>query len=261
MDRPGQTRAPRPGTPLSSSRRGETSLSSPLGVKGSPRFRHACRHVIINNDGGGGGGGVESLSFDLFVFYRDPPILEDLFPRTSSLHPSTNPLHHPMDLGASPLGSCRMTFPPDTILRGRTPPTASTTLRATILEVSPHPLQNPLMCARTLNSQFCLTEMPGPPPPPHHPSPRLPPPGMAAEHPPWAGGQHPEFGPTQHGFNGHSPHVRQRQPPVQDDPSLVPNVPYFDLPAGLMAPLVKVSLNSTGRRPFPVMQNTDMKSV
>lgn len=26
-----------------------------------------------------------------------------------------------------------------------------------------------------------------------------------------------------------------------DDPSLVPNVPYFDLPAGLMAPLVKVS--------------------
>uniref|UniRef100_A0A3P9M8E0 Calcium homeostasis endoplasmic reticulum protein n=1 Tax=Oryzias latipes TaxID=8090 RepID=A0A3P9M8E0_ORYLA len=83
-------------------------------------------------------------------------------------------------------------------------------------------------------------EMPGPPPPPHHPSPRLPPPGMAAEHPPWAGGQHPEFGPTQHGFNGHSPHVRQRQPPVQDDPSLVPNVPYFDLPAGLMAPLVKL---------------------
>lgn len=35
--------------------------------------------------------------------------------------------------------------------------------------------------------------------------------------------------------------MRHRQPPVQDDPSLVPNVPYFDLPAGLMAPLVKVS--------------------
>lgn len=35
--------------------------------------------------------------------------------------------------------------------------------------------------------------------------------------------------------------MRHRQHPVQDDPSLVPNVPYFDLPAGLMAPLVKVS--------------------
>uniref|UniRef100_A0A3P9CP27 Calcium homeostasis endoplasmic reticulum protein n=1 Tax=Maylandia zebra TaxID=106582 RepID=A0A3P9CP27_9CICH len=83
-------------------------------------------------------------------------------------------------------------------------------------------------------------DMPGPPPH-HHPNQRLPPPGMGAEHPPWSGGQHPEFGPPPHGFNGHSPHMRHRQHPVQDDPSLVPNVPYFDLPAGLMAPLVKVS--------------------
>uniref|UniRef100_A0A665SYY4 Calcium homeostasis endoplasmic reticulum protein n=1 Tax=Echeneis naucrates TaxID=173247 RepID=A0A665SYY4_ECHNA len=82
-------------------------------------------------------------------------------------------------------------------------------------------------------------EMPGPPPH-HHPNQRLPPPGMGAEHPPWGGGQHPEFGPPPHGFNGHSPHMRHRQHPVQDDPSLVPNVPYFDLPAGLMAPLVKL---------------------
>uniref|UniRef100_A0AAX7T655 Calcium homeostasis endoplasmic reticulum protein n=1 Tax=Astatotilapia calliptera TaxID=8154 RepID=A0AAX7T655_ASTCA len=83
-------------------------------------------------------------------------------------------------------------------------------------------------------------DMPAPPPH-HHPNQRLPPPGMGAEHPPWGGGQHPEFGPPPHGFNGHSPHMRHRQHPVQDDPSLVPNVPYFDLPAGLMAPLVKVS--------------------
>lgn len=82
--------------------------------------------------------------------------------------------------------------------------------------------------------------MPGPPPH-HHPNQRLPPPGMGGDHPPWGGGQHPDFGPPPHGFNGHSPHVRHRQHPVQDDPSLVPNVPYFDLPAGLMAPLVKVS--------------------
>ncbi|CAJ1060157.1 calcium homeostasis endoplasmic reticulum protein isoform X2 [Xyrichtys novacula] len=82
-------------------------------------------------------------------------------------------------------------------------------------------------------------DMPGPPPH-HHPNQRLPPPGMGAEHPPWGGGQHPEFGPPPHGFNGHSPHMRHRQHPVQDDPSLVPNVPYFDLPAGLMAPLVKL---------------------
>ncbi|KAM3876209.1 calcium homeostasis endoplasmic reticulum protein [Diretmus argenteus] len=84
------------------------------------------------------------------------------------------------------------------------------------------------------------------PPPHHHPNQRLPPPGMGAEHPPWGGGggggggQHPDFGPPPHGFNGQSPHMRHRQPPAQDDPSLVPNVPYFDLPAGLMAPLVKL---------------------
>uniref|UniRef100_A0A4W6BXM8 Calcium homeostasis endoplasmic reticulum protein n=1 Tax=Lates calcarifer TaxID=8187 RepID=A0A4W6BXM8_LATCA len=82
-------------------------------------------------------------------------------------------------------------------------------------------------------------DMPGPPPH-HHPNQRLPPPGMGADHPPWGGGQHPDFGPHPHGFNGHSPHMRHRQHPVQDDPSLVPNVPYFDLPAGLMAPLVKL---------------------
>ncbi|XP_033937438.1 calcium homeostasis endoplasmic reticulum protein isoform X2 [Pseudochaenichthys georgianus] len=82
-------------------------------------------------------------------------------------------------------------------------------------------------------------EMPGPPPH-HHQNQRLPPPGMGPEHPPWGGSQHQDFGPPPHGFNGHSPHVRHRQHPVQDDPSLVPNVPYFDLPAGLMAPLVKL---------------------
>ncbi|XP_075997724.1 calcium homeostasis endoplasmic reticulum protein [Genypterus blacodes] len=78
------------------------------------------------------------------------------------------------------------------------------------------------------------------PPSHHHPNQRLPPPGMGAEHPPWGGAQHPDFGPPPHGFNGHSPHMRHRQHPVHDDPSLVPNVPYFDLPAGLMAPLVKL---------------------
>uniref|UniRef100_A0A4W5N6V2 Calcium homeostasis endoplasmic reticulum protein n=1 Tax=Hucho hucho TaxID=62062 RepID=A0A4W5N6V2_9TELE len=82
------------------------------------------------------------------------------------------------------------------------------------------------------------------PPPHHHPSQRIPPPGMGGgEHPPWGGNQHPDFGPPPHGFNGHSPHMRQRLSPAhvnQDDPSLVPNVPYFDLPAGLMAPLVKL---------------------
>ncbi|KAJ0032660.1 hypothetical protein NQD34_002741 [Periophthalmus magnuspinnatus] len=82
-------------------------------------------------------------------------------------------------------------------------------------------------------------DMPGPPPH-HHPNQRMPPGGMGGERPPWGGSQHPDFGPPPHGFNGHSPHVRHRQPLIQDDPSLVPNVPYFDLPAGLMAPLVKL---------------------
>lgn len=75
----------------------------------------------------------------------------------------------------------------------------------------------------------------------HHPNQRIPPPGIA-EHPPWGSNQHTEFGPPPHGFNGQSPHMRRQNTSHvnQDDPSLVPNVPYFDLPAGLMAPLVKV---------------------
>lgn len=79
-------------------------------------------------------------------------------------------------------------------------------------------------------------------PPHHHPNQRIPPPGMG-EHPPWGSNQHPEFGPPPHGFNGQSHQMRRQNPShvTQDDPSLVPNVPYFDLPAGLMAPLVKVS--------------------
>uniref|UniRef100_A0A8C0GQW9 Calcium homeostasis endoplasmic reticulum protein n=1 Tax=Chelonoidis abingdonii TaxID=106734 RepID=A0A8C0GQW9_CHEAB len=78
-------------------------------------------------------------------------------------------------------------------------------------------------------------------PPHHHPGHRLPHPGIG-EHPPWGGPQHPDFGPPPHGFNGQPPHMRRQGPPHvnHDDPSLVPNVPYFDLPAGLMAPLVKL---------------------
>ncbi|XP_058148619.1 calcium homeostasis endoplasmic reticulum protein [Dasypus novemcinctus] len=78
-------------------------------------------------------------------------------------------------------------------------------------------------------------------PPHHHPGHRLPHPGIN-EHPPWGGPQHPDFGPPPHGFNGQPPHLRRQGPPHinHDDPSLVPNVPYFDLPAGLMAPLVKL---------------------
>uniref|UniRef100_A0A4W3JYE3 Calcium homeostasis endoplasmic reticulum protein n=1 Tax=Callorhinchus milii TaxID=7868 RepID=A0A4W3JYE3_CALMI len=79
--------------------------------------------------------------------------------------------------------------------------------------------------------------------PPHHAPHRLPPPGMA-EPPPWGGPQHPDFAAPPPGFNGQPPHIRRQGPPPPqispDDPSLVPNVPYFDLPAGLMAPLVKL---------------------
>uniref|UniRef100_A0A452EIL3 Calcium homeostasis endoplasmic reticulum protein n=1 Tax=Capra hircus TaxID=9925 RepID=A0A452EIL3_CAPHI len=78
-------------------------------------------------------------------------------------------------------------------------------------------------------------------PPHHHPGHRMPHPAIN-EHPPWGGPQHPDFGPPPHGFNGQPPHMRRQGPPHinHDDPSLVPNVPYFDLPAGLMAPLVKL---------------------
>lgn len=92
-----------------------------------------------------------------------------------------------------------------------------------------------------LETMFCFAEMG---PPHHHPGHRMPHPGIN-EHPPWAGPQHPDFGPPPHGFNGQPPHMRRQGPPHinHDDPSLVPNVPYFDLPAGLMAPLVKVILD------------------
>ncbi|KAG8454868.1 hypothetical protein GDO86_001187 [Hymenochirus boettgeri] len=78
-------------------------------------------------------------------------------------------------------------------------------------------------------------------PPHHHQGHRMPHPNIN-EHPPWGGPQHQEFGPPPHGFNGQPPHMRRQGPPHinHDDPSLVPNVPYFDLPAGLMAPLVKL---------------------
>jgi len=33
-----------------------------------------------------------------------------------------------------------------------------------------------------------------------------------------------------------------------DDAALIPKVPYYDLPAGLMAPLVNVSCNKTNSR-------------
>lgn len=106
----------------------------------------------------------------------------------------------------------------------------------------PHEQKSVWLGVRILASLSLFADIPGPPPPPpHHPNQRLPPPGMGAEHPPWGGGQHPDFAAPPPGFNGHSPHVRQRHHPVQEDPCLVPNVPYFDLPAGLMAPLVKVS--------------------
>lgn len=99
----------------------------------------------------------------------------------------------------------------------------------------------PLDYLSKLETMFCFAEMG---PPHHHPGHRMPHPGIN-EHPPWAGPQHPDFGPPPHGFNGQPPHMRRQGPPHinHDDPSLVPNVPYFDLPAGLMAPLVKVILD------------------
>ncbi|KAL1766639.1 calcium homeostasis endoplasmic reticulum protein isoform X2 [Sigmodon hispidus] len=78
-------------------------------------------------------------------------------------------------------------------------------------------------------------------PPNHQPGHLMPHRGIN-EHPPFAGPQHPDFGPPPHGFNGQPHHMRRQGPPHinHDDLSLVPNVPYFDLPEGLRAPLVKL---------------------
>lgn len=100
-------------------------------------------------------------------------------------------------------------------------------------------------------------------PPHHHPGHRMPHPGIN-EHPPWGGPQHPDFGPPPHGFNGQPPHMRRQGPPHinHDDPSLVPNVPYFDLPAGLMAPLVKVrSAESSGQSLCLHVKSSQMEPI
>nr|XP_039268165.1 calcium homeostasis endoplasmic reticulum protein-like [Styela clava] len=64
---------------------------------------------------------------------------------------------------------------------------------------------------------------------------------------PWGGGQGPRMGgPWQDGspWAGGGPRPRgPRAPPPQmnpNDPSLIPSVPYYDLPSGLMCPLVKL---------------------
>lgn len=187
-------------------------------------------------------------------FYRDLPISEGLSLPTSSHLLSTSPHPHHTTLDAFHHALCRMTFLLDTTMTGHhiTHP-ALNILKEIILEVRSDliAILNAtvqlflfyLFYSITFYMHFIisLADMPGPPPH-HHPNQRIPPPGMGGDHPPWTGGQHPDFGPTPHGFNGHSPHMRHRHHPVQEDPCLVPNVPYFDLPAGLMAPLVKVSL-------------------
>ena len=110
----------------------------------------------------------------------------------------------------------------------------------------------------------------GPPPPSHHPREQRG--GFDGPRPPWGGDgdeRDEHWGPPHlHGPPGHmgprGPPPRGRPPPPWarggpppgvggprmmgprpdfDDAALIPKVPYYELPAGLMAPLVKVTYN------------------
>lgn len=50
----------------------------------------------------------------------------------------------------------------------------------------------------------------------------------------------PDFSRPPPGFPLPPPSIPQHQPPPEPVDDLVPSVPYFDLPAGLMVPLIKV---------------------
>ncbi|KAJ7308257.1 hypothetical protein JRQ81_008783 [Phrynocephalus forsythii] len=160
--------------------------------------------------GGGGGGGQREPPFRM----QRPPHFRGPFPPHQQ-HPPFNQPPHPHSFNRFPPRFMQDDFPPR------------------------HPFERPPYPHRFDYPQGDFPQEMGPPH--HHPGHRMPHPGIS-EHPPWGGPQHPDFGPPPHGFNGQPPHLRRQGPPHvnHDDPSLVPNVPYFDLPAGLMAPLVKL---------------------
>lgn len=144
-------KALRLGTHMTSSRHGETSLTSPRGARGSPHFLHACRYVtdlalqrcilyvhlhwfhcilyVLLP--------VYLIGYNVSVcFYSGLPISEGLSLPTSNHLLLTSLLHHRTILDASHLVLCRTTFLPDTTMTGHhTPHIALTTLREILLEV------------------------------------------------------------------------------------------------------------------------------
>lgn len=83
----------------------------------------------------------------------------------------------------------------------------------------------------------------------------FPPPRGLPEGPPMFGGQQPPF-PPNHPHHLHHPSQQQQlpppplaaHPPTFDEAVLKPNLPYYELPAGLMVPLVK--LEDSGYKPI-----------
>ncbi|KAM4710088.1 calcium homeostasis endoplasmic reticulum protein isoform 2-T2 [Discoglossus pictus] len=157
-----------------------------------------------------GGGAQRDPHFRM----QRPPHFRGPFPPHQQHPPQFNQPPHPHNFNRFPPRFMQEEFPPH------------------------HPFERPPFPHRF---DYPQGEFPADLGPPHHQGHRMPHPNMS-EHPPWGGPQHQEFGPPPHGFNGQPPHMRRQGPPHvnHDDPSLVPNVPYFDLPAGLMAPLVKL---------------------
>ena len=111
------------------------------------------------------------------------------------------------------------------------------------------------------SDQGVVPSIGGPPPFIHAPGgfPDLsrPPPGFSLGGPMPPGGGPPPIGvppgapPNQWGpppQTGQTPINQQQPPPVFDEKSLIPSLPYYDLPAGLMIPLVK--MEDSGYKPL-----------
>ncbi|XP_018095302.1 calcium homeostasis endoplasmic reticulum protein S homeolog isoform X1 [Xenopus laevis] len=158
-----------------------------------------------------GGGGQRDPHFRM----QRPPHFRGPFPPHQQHPPQFNQPPHPHNFNRFPPHFIQEEFPPR------------------------HPFERPPFPHRF---DFPQGDFPADMGPPHHHQGHRMPHSNMSEHPPWGGPQHPDFVPPPHGFNGQPPHMRRQGPPHinHDDPSLVPNVPYFDLPAGLMAPLVKL---------------------
>lgn len=131
---------------------------------------------------------------------------------------------------------------PDVLQQREQPPLLGTLQSQSQPLSQPPPLLN--------NSEYSNPQAPPPPLnqiPPSHPPPSGPPPSNFSQPPPGffpgnfpPGVELPDFSRPPPGFPLPPPTMAAHPPPPEPVDDLVPSVPYFDLPAGLMVPLIKL---------------------